>query len=114
MYFAIGLGVLLLCLAGCVAMLRLARTMAAIEELLLTTNEELKETLPEVRGSLGNVNDITAGVNVALRSAGAGASRLTEKFGEVSKEAARELRAGWHGLRVGLRSLLTGSADDGE
>jgi hypothetical protein len=109
MWFAIGLASLLLALAACLALLRAARTLAAMEDLLLTVNEEMRETLPEVRGSLGNVNDITAGVNVALKTAGSGAARLSVQAGEVADDAKRELRAGWYGVRVGFRSLLGGT-----
>ncbi len=111
MWFAIGLASLLVALALCLALLRAARTLAALEDLLLTANEEMRETLPEVRGSLGNVNDITAGVNVALRTAGSGATRLGDQFGDLAEAASKDVRAGWYGVRVGLRSLLGGTRD---
>ncbi len=109
MWFAIGLASLLVALALCLALLRAARTLAAMEDLLLTANEEMRETLPEVRGSLGNVNDITAGVNVALRTAGSGATRLGDQVGDLADDASRDVRAGWYGVRVGLRTLLGGT-----
>ena len=109
MWFAIGLASLLVALALCLALLRVARTLAAMEDLLLTANEEMRETLPEVRGSLGNVNDITAGVNVALRTAGSGATRLGDQVGDLAEDASKDVRAGWYGVRVGLRTLLGGT-----
>lgn len=108
MWLAIGLGALLVAIALAIALLRLARALAAMEDVLLTANEELREVLPEVRGSLGNVNDITAGVNVALRTAGAGASELGERMGTTADELGKDVRAGAHGVRVGLRSLFRG------
>lgn len=113
MFFAIGLGSLLVALVLCLALLRLARTLAAMEDLLLTANEELRETLPEVRGSLGNVNDITAGVNVALRTAGGGASRLGDQLEEAATETSKGVRAGWHGVKIGLMSLIKGGGGNG-
>ena len=57
-------------------LLRLHRTLSILEETLLTADEAIREVVPEVRDSLSNVNDISAGVNVVLRSAGGGANRL--------------------------------------
>src|SRR6202022_4240592 len=74
MWLAFGVAALLLALALAAVLIRLRGTLGAVEELLDTTNEELKETLPEVRQTIGNVNDITAGVNVGLRTAGGGAA----------------------------------------
>ncbi len=108
MWFAIGLASLLVGVVLCLTLLRAARTLAALEDLLLTANEEMRETLPEVRGSLGNVNDITAGVNVALRTAGSGASRLGDQVGDLAEDASRDMRAGWYGFRAGVRVLLGG------
>jgi hypothetical protein len=102
LYIVLGICAVLVALTLCVALLRLARTLAAMEDLLLTANEELRETLPEVRGSLGNVNDITAGVNVALRTAGSGASRMGTR-----------VEAGLYGVKVGLRRLIKGGEGDG-
>ena len=53
-------------------------TLGAMQELLDTTSDEMKETLPEVRETIGNVNDIAMGVNVGLRTAGRGAEALTK------------------------------------
>ncbi|MEP7104927.1 MAG: DUF948 domain-containing protein [Chloroflexota bacterium] len=99
--FVIGVCAVLVALALIVALLRLARTLAAMEELLLTANDEMQETLPQVRGSLGNVNQITAGVNVALQSAGTGASKVGDR-----------MSAGWYGIKVGMRSLLGGDGNE--
>ena len=95
-WFAVGAGVLLVALALTAVLLRLRRTLSVLEEVLLTANEEIRETLPEVRGSLGNVNDITTGVNLALRSGSQTASR-----------SRRGLSAGLYGVGVGLRSYIT-------
>lgn len=108
MWLAIGIAALVVAIALAVALLRAARTLAAVEDVLLTANEELKEVLPEVRGSLGNVNDITAGVNVALRTAGAGASQLGERAEATAGQLGKDVRAGAHGVRVGLRTLFRG------
>ena len=99
--FVIGVCAVLVALALTVALLRLARTLAAMEELLLTANEEMQETLPQVRGSLGNVNQIIAGVNVALQSAGTGAYKVGDR-----------VAAGWYGFKIGLRSLLGGDGHE--
>ena len=64
-----------------------------------------------MRSSLGNVNDITAGVNVALKTAGSGASRLGEQAEEAAQDAAVGMRAGLYGVRVGLQSLFGGKGD---
>src|ERR1700738_3346769 len=74
MWFAFGVAALLVALALAAVLIRLRGTLGAVEELLDTTNEEMKETLPEVRQTIGNVNDITAGLNVGLRTAGGGAA----------------------------------------
>ena len=95
MWFAIGAGVLLVALALTAVLLRVRRTLAILEEVLLTANDEIRETLPEVRGSLGNVNEITAGVNIALRTGGEAAAR-----------SGRGLSAALYGIGVGVKSLL--------
>src|SRR3989442_6282898 len=74
MWLAFGIAALLVALALAALLLRLRRTLAAVEELLETTNEEMKETLPEVRQTIGNVNDITAGGNLERRPRGHGAA----------------------------------------
>jgi hypothetical protein len=101
LYFAGGLAALLVALFACYALYRLGRTLARLEETLLTADEALREVIPEVRDGLGNVNDIAAGVNVAIRSAGTGASRLTVAAGRSSERAA----ATAYGVRVAARSL---------
>jgi hypothetical protein len=55
----------------------------------------LKETLPEVRQTIGNVNDITAGVNIGLRTAGGGAAAV-----------GRGIKSAAHGARVAGQSLV--------
>jgi hypothetical protein len=93
-WFAVGLGVLLVALALILVLLRLNRALAVLEETLLTADEAIREVVPEVRHSLGNVNDITAGVNIALRSAGSGANRLS-----------RDASAALYGARVAAGTL---------
>lgn len=102
-WFAVGVGVLVVALALTSVLLRLRRTLTVLEEVLLTANEEIRETLPEVRGSLGNVNDITTGVNLALRSGGQAAAR-----------SKRSLSAGAFGLGVGIRSYLESIGKGGQ
>ena len=101
LYFAGGLAALLVALFACYALYRLGRTLGRLEETLLTADEAIREVIPEVRDGLGNVNDIAAGVNVTLRTAGVGAVRLTEAAGRSSDRAA----ATAHGVRVAARSL---------
>src|SRR5215467_10450835 len=55
-----------------------------------------------LRGSLGSVNDIAAGVNVALRTAGEGANRLTQ----VAARSWVPAQSTLYGMKVGARSLL--------
>jgi hypothetical protein len=96
----ISLGILSLVLALFLAwaLYRLSRTLSAVEELVMTTTEEMRETMPEVRQSIGNVNDITSAVNVGLRTVGSGAA-----------EAGGRLRLGaaavTHGVKVGAATL---------
>jgi len=102
LYLAAGLAVLAVALFLCIALHRLARALAALEETLLTTDEAIGEVTPELRDSLSSVNDIAAGVNVALRVAGEGANRLTQA-------AARSLgptQSTLYGVKVGAKSLL--------
>src|SRR5260370_7619105 len=72
MWIAFGVSALIVALALVAVLFRLRGTLGAVQELLDTTSDEMKETLPEVRQTIGNVNDITAGVNVGLRTAGKG------------------------------------------
>jgi uncharacterized protein YoxC len=101
----LGLCALLVTIALCLALLRLHRTLAVLEETLQTADEAMRELVPEVRGSLGNVNDITAALNVILRSAGLGATRLTDSLGERASSSARGASATLYGVQVAARSL---------
>jgi hypothetical protein len=69
----------------------------------------MKELVPEVKASLGNVNDITAAVNVGLRTAGAGTARLGVDVGERAARSRRGLSATMYGARVAIASLLNSS-----
>lgn len=106
MWFAFGTGALLAALGLCAALFRLRRTLGALERTLETADETMKVLVPEVHGSLGNVNDITAGVNVALRSAGTGASRVGTGLGERAGEAKKDAAAVAFGAGVGARAFL--------
>jgi hypothetical protein len=57
--------------------------------------------VPEVRDGLSNVNDITANMNVVLRSAGVGAGRLSEAAASSSRGASAAL----YGARVAAGSM---------
>jgi hypothetical protein len=94
-YLAAGVAVLLVALGLLTVFRRLNRALARLEELLITTNEEMRETLPEVRGSVGNVNDITAVINLGVHAAEQGIGR-----------SGRRLRSGVHGIAVAARSLV--------
>jgi hypothetical protein len=96
-YVAAGVAVLLVALGLLVVFRRLNRTLAALEELLITTNEEMKETLPEVRGSVGNVNDITAAINLGVHAAEHGLERSGRSFRSMA-----------HGIAVAAGSLVPG------
>ncbi|HEX4215294.1 MAG TPA: DUF948 domain-containing protein [Candidatus Dormibacteraeota bacterium] len=108
LWFALGLGALLVALCLCTVLLRLHRTLSALEQTLMTADESLREIVPEVQGSLGNVNNLTAGVNLALRSAGSGASRVGANVGDAAGEAGRDARAAAHGVAVGFRAFWRG------
>jgi hypothetical protein len=101
LYIASGLAVLIVAVFAAYALWRLGRALARLEETLMTADEALREVVPEVRDGLGNVNDITAGMNVALRTAGVGATRLTEAAGRSSDRASATL----YGVRVAAGSL---------
>src|SRR2546426_11100045 len=99
MWIAFGVAALVVALALAAVLIRLRGTLGAVEALLDTTNEELKETLPEVRQTIENVNDITSGVNVGLRTGGRGLAALC-----------RRLRAAPHGGRgAGPRPVRAGT-----
>jgi len=106
LWLALGIGSLLVAVFLSLALLRLIRTLAIVEETLLTADEAMKEVVPEIKGSLGNVNDITASVNVGLRTAGAGTARLGNDLGERAARSGRGLRAALFGARVTMASLL--------
>lgn len=111
MYLAFGIAALLVALVLTVVLLRLARTLAALEELVLTSTVEVRQLLPDVRESLGNVNDITAGVNLALRTAGNGAQDLSVRARHGIKERALDVRAWSYGAAVAARSLRSSMSD---
>ena len=95
MWIAFGVSALIVALALVAVLFRLRGTLGAVQELLDTTSDEMKETLPEVRQTIGNVNDITAGVNVGLRTAGKGAQAIS-----------RTVSAAAHGAKVASQSLV--------
>jgi uncharacterized protein YoxC len=95
MWLAFGIAALLVAIALFFALFRLRGTLGAMQELLDTTSDEMKETLPEVRQTIGNVNDITSGVNVGLRTAGRGAQAI-----------GRSISSAVHGARVASQSLV--------
>jgi hypothetical protein len=107
LYLAGGLAVLVVALFLCLALYRLSRALRALEEALMTTDEAIREVVPEMRDGLGNVNDITAGVNVALRTAGVGASRLTVVAARQSGRASAAL----YGVRIAAGSLWRSFTD---
>src|SRR5262245_52673898 len=101
LYFAGGVAVLAVAFFLCLALIRLARVLRALEESLVTADEAIREVVPEVRDGLGSVNDITAGVNVALRTAGAGTVRLSLAASRSSDRASAAL----YGVGVAAASL---------
>ena len=110
LYLAAGFSVLAVALVLCWALLRLGRALRALEETLVTADEAIREVIPEVRDGLDNVNDITAGVNVALRTAGAGTFRLTAAAARSSERASAVL----YGARVAANSLWRSFTDASE
>jgi uncharacterized protein YoxC len=113
LWVVLGVCSLLVALVLCLVLLRLHRTLAVLEETLMTADQAMRELVPEVRGSLGNVNDMTAAVNVVLRSAGMGAARLTDGVGERASHSARDASATLHGIRVAASSLWHSYAGPG-
>jgi uncharacterized protein YoxC len=111
-FLALGILAIVLALFMAWVLYRVTRTLTAVEELVVTTTEEMRETLPEVRESIGHVNDITAGVNVGLRTVGSGASDMSGRLRENLKGPANAAAAAAHGVKVGAatlwRSLLEG------
>jgi len=106
LWFALGLGALVVALALCALILRLIRTLGALEESLNMLDDAVREVLPEIRSTLGNVNDISAGVNVAVRGASLGAIKLTEAVDSGLGRLTRGVQATAHGVRVGIQSAL--------
>ena len=104
-FFALGVLALVTAFFLAGVLIRLSRTLGAVEDLVLTTTEEMRETLPELRQSIGNVNDITAGVNVGLRTVGAGAGDVADRVSVQLKKPARSAAAAAHGFAVGARTL---------
>ena len=104
-FFALGVLALVTAFFLAGVLIRLSRTLGAVEDLVLTTTEEMRETLPELRQSIGNVNDITAGVNVGLRTVGAGAGDVADRVSVQFKKPARSAAAVVHGFTVGARTL---------
>jgi uncharacterized protein YoxC len=111
-FLALGILALVLALFLAWVLYRLTKTLTAVEELVVTTTEEMRETLPEVRESLGHVNDITAGVNVGLRTVGSSAAEMNGRLRVSLKGPANAAAAAAHGVKVGAatlwRSLLEG------
>jgi uncharacterized protein YoxC len=95
MWIAFGISALIVALALAAVLFRLRGTLGAMQELLDTTSDEMKETLPELRETIGNVNDIALGVNIGLRTAGKGAQAI----GRTVSSAA-------HGAKVASQSLV--------
>jgi hypothetical protein len=87
MYFLFGIAAMLVAVGLLFVFARVNRTLRAMEELVLLTTDEMRATLPEVRESLGTVNDIATGVNVAMRSAGGGLGQLGRRL-RISVESA--------------------------
>lgn len=97
-YVAAGVAVLLVALGLLFVFRRLNVTLIAVEQLLVTTNQEMKETLPEVRGSVSNVNEITAAVSMGVQAAEHGLG-----------SSGRSLRSAMHGVGVAARSYFGGA-----
>ena len=108
------LGILALVLALFLAwvLYRTARTLTAVEELIVITSEELRATLPEVRQTIGSVNDITSGVNVGLRTVGSGASEMGGRVRLSLRGPVSAAASAAHGFRVGAATLWRSWAGD--
>ena len=115
-FLALGILAMVLAIFMAWVLYRVTRTLTAVEDLVVTTTEEMRETLPEVRESLGHVNDITAGVNVGLRTVGSGAAEMSDRLRISLKGPANAAAAAAHGVKVGAatlwRSLLEGPEGD--
>jgi uncharacterized protein YoxC len=101
LWIALGVAALLVALTLCSVLLRMHRTLGVMERTLETADEAMQELVPEMRGSLGNVNDIAAGVNLALRTAETGAGRVSGEVSTVAQSASLSAAATAHGVRVG-------------
>jgi hypothetical protein len=92
-------------------LMRVSRVLRALEEALIAATEEMRETLPEVREGLGNVNDIAAGVNVALKVTGSGAQRFGMNTQLTLRRLGWGLQAAVYGIRTGAGSLASSYAE---
>lgn len=101
-----GVAALLTALVVSLTLIRLRRTLAILEITLLRIEESMTQVVPEVRGSLGNVTEITTGVNVALQVAGQGANRLGAEAREAAGRSRRSVSATLYGVGVAAGSLL--------
>lgn len=110
MFLAFGIAAVLVALVLALVLLRLIGTLAVAEELMIAATEELRETLPEVRQGIATVNDISSGVNVALRSAGSGAERVQARAEVAARRAGWNASAAVHGLKVAGRTLIGADA----
>ena len=111
MFLAIGVGALLVALALTLVLLRMNRTLFVVEALVETLTDEMRATLPEVRQSLGNVNEIASGMNTALQQAGTGLGAVNGRLRRVLHERALDAAAAWYGVRVAGRRLATSYAE---
>jgi hypothetical protein len=110
MYVAFGAASLLVAVGLFVVLLRLRRTLGVLEESLDLANDELRDTLPELRETIGNVNDITSGVNVALKLGAAAAVRFSEQAAATARSAAKDAAAVAYGIKVAGRQMADGTA----
>src|SRR5258708_5599913 len=86
MWLAFGVAALVVALALAAGLIRLRGTLGAVEELLDTTNEEMKGTLPEVRQM---VSDPDHPVGKAIQDGVAAAKRKRE---ELEASAMRKIQ----------------------
>jgi glycerol dehydrogenase-like iron-containing ADH family enzyme len=111
---AAGIAVLLVAGALSFVLLRLEKTLAAVEVLLVTTNDELRETLPEIRQTLTNLNDVSAGLNIGLRTAGNGIEGAGHKVQGAFRRLQIGVSAAVHGVKEGMASLSASSLQEGQ
>jgi len=111
LFLALGIGALLVALALTLVLLRLNRTLFVFEALVLTLTQEMQETLPQVRESLVNVNEIAGGMNVALQQAGSSLGEVNGRVRRALHERALDAAAAWYGIRVATRSLSESYAE---